>query len=718
MVELQDRLRTALSDRYRLEREIGRGGMATVFLGHDLKHHRPVALKVLHPELAYALGADRFLREVETAAGLTHPHVLPLFDSGQTEGLLWYTMPFIDGETLRGRLAREGRLPVADALRLGAEVADALAYAHQRGVIHRDVKPENILLSGTHALVADFGIAKAVDVSSGATLTQAGTAVGTPAYMSPEQASGAAVDGRSDVYSLGCVVYEMLTGAPPFTGPTAQAVILKRFTDPVPSARQLRPELSEAVEQTLRRALAKDPADRYANAGELAAALTLAGTTPAGPLPAARPGRTSIAVLPFVDMSPQRDQEYFTDGIAEEIINALTKVEGLRVASRSSAFAFKGKELDVRRVGEQLGVGTLLEGSVRKAGNRLRITAQLVDVADGYHLWSERYDRELEDVFAVQDEIAESIVRALRLVFAGGQERRAPEGSRTGNVQAYEYYLRGRQFFHQFREKGLQFARRMFTRAIEIDPQYARAYAGVADCSSMLYHYWDASEANLQEADSASRKALELAPGLAEAHAARGLAVSLSKHYDEADREFEEALRLDPRLFEGPYYYALACFQRGDYAKAARLFRQASEVRPEDYQAPALGALCIDALQGPEGARAAYAAALPVIERHLELNPEDPRALYLGANTLSKLGERARSLEWAGRAQAIDSEDSAVLYNVACVYAVEGQLDDALKCLEQAVHNGFGHREWIENDPDLAPLHALPGYRMLLESVV
>jgi adenylate cyclase len=421
-------------------------------------------------------------------------------------------------------------------------------------------------------------------------------------------------------------------------------------------------------------------------------------------------------VLPFADMSPQKDQDYFCEGIAEEIINALTKIQALRVASRSSAFAFKGRNQDIRQVGDQLNVSTVLEGSVRKAGERIRITAQLISVADGYHLWSERYDRDLEDVFAVQDEIAENIVRALRVVLTD-EEKRAIDKPRTENVQAYEYYLRGRQFFHQFREKGLQFARRMFARAIEIDPTFALAHAGTADCSSFLYMWWDPSQANLEQGIAASDKALELAPMMAEAHASRGLALNLSKRYAEAEREFEAAIRLDPKLFEAHYFYARMCFELGRHEEAAAAFERAAAVRPEDFQTPSLIALAYDALGRRAESEAARVTAVRIIEQHLEFNPEDPRALYLGAIDLGYLGDRARSKEWADRALALDPDDAAVLYNVACAYAQLGLSEPALDCLEKATLNGAGLRSWIENDPDLNAIRSHPRFQEILTRI-
>jgi serine/threonine protein kinase/Flp pilus assembly protein TadD len=721
MADLLDRLRSALADRYLFEREVGRGGMATVYLAQDQKHNRAVAIKVLHPYLAVNLGPERFLREIQIAAQLQHPHIVPLYDSGQANELLYYVMPYVEGESLRQRLDREKQLPLEEAIHLARAVLAALDYAHRHQVVHRDIKPENVMLHEGEAMVTDFGIAKAVTAAASDNLTQTGATVGTPAYMSPEQAGGAIeLDGRSDVYSLACVLYEMLTGRTPFVGPTAQAIIAQCFTSAPPPLRTAGNGVPEWAEQAILKALAKEPGGRFATAAAFAQALKAPGaaTTPPGATTATAPPLAatipkSIAVLPFVNMSADPENEYFTDGIAEEIINALSKIQALRVASRTSAFAFKGKNLDIRKVGEQLNVGTVLEGSVRKAGTKLRVTAQLVSVTDGYHLWSERYDRELQDVFAIQDEIAGNIVRALRVVLSDA-EKRAIEKAPTDNVQAYDYYLRGRQFFHQFRRTGIQFARRMFERAIDTDPNYALAYAGVADCCAFLYMYWDGSKANLEGADTASRKALELDAELAEAHASRGFAVSLSKRYDEARREFETALQLNPKLYEAHYLYARACFQEGKLEEAVRHYQDAARVRPEDYQALLLMQGPLKGLGRKAESEAALRQGLQVAEGHLELNPDDARALYLGAGALAQLGQEDRALEWTKRAFSIDPEDSGVLYNVACSYALLGQIDEAIVCLEKAIQNGFGHREWLENDSDLESLREDPRFKSLL----
>lgn len=459
------------------------------------------------------------------------------------------------------------------------------------------------------------------------------------------------------------------------------------------------------------RALAKEPAARFATAAQFAQALTWpTGTS----TPSSQPTGVvkSIAVLPFVNMSNDPENEYFTDGIAEEIINALSKIQSLRVASRTSSFTFKGKNEDISEIGRKLKVATVLEGSVRKAGTKLRVTAQLVNVADGYHLWSERYDRQLEDVFEIQDEIAGNIVRALRVVLSD-EEKRAIEKAPTDNVEAYDYYLRGRQFFHQFRRTGIQFARRMFERAIEIDAKFALAYAGIADCCSFLYMYWDGSNSNLESAVAASRRALELDPELAEAHASRGFALTLSREYEEARREFETALRINPKLYEAHYLYARACFQEQKYEEAVQHYSEAARVRPEDYQALLLMQNALRRLGREDEAIAALRQGLQIAERHLELNPDDARALTLGAGALIELDERPRAIEWATRALAIDPNDSGVLYNVACVYAVAGDKDEAIHCLEQAVHNGFGHREWLDNDSDFDVLRSDPRFEAL-----
>jgi len=694
--------------------------MATVYLAQDSKHERVVALKVLHPELAASLGPDRFLREIRVAARLNHPHILPLFDSGEIEGLLYYVMPYVEGESLRERLDRQQQLPIDEAIHHARAVASALDYAHRQNVVHRDIKPENVMLYEGEPMVMDFGIAKAVSAAGTqtVTLTQTGMVVGTPAYVSPEQAAGETqLDGRSDQYSLACVLYEMLSGQRVFTGATAQAILAKRFTEVPKPIRELRRGVPENVERALFKAMSTDVSGRYNTAAMFAQALSPARDHDSQTMPQqAVSAAKSVAVLPFANMSADPDNEYFTDGMAEEIINALTKIQSLRVASRTSSFAFKGKNEDIGEIGRKLKVSTVLEGSVRKMGNKLRITAQLVNVADGYHLWSERYDRELEDVFAIQDDISQAIVKALRVILTEG-EKKAIEKARSVSVEAYDYYLRGRQYFHQWRRKSVEYARQMFNRAIEIDPDYALAHAGVADSCSILYTYWDAREFNLRQADIASRRALELAPDLAEAHVARGIAVSLTKKFDEAEKEFETAMRLDPKLYDAAYFYGRGLKSQGRNEEAAKMFERASLLRPEDFLAPNFLAAALDGMGLHAEAEVATQRALKLIEERLELNPDDARATNMGAAILGKLGDRERTLDYVRRSLAIDPDDGGMLYNIACAYALLGMAEEALSSLETALDKGFGHKEWLEHDSDLDSIRATPRFQAITQAM-
>ncbi len=425
-------------------------------------------------------------------------------------------------------------------------------------------------------------------------------------------------------------------------------------------------------------------------------------------------GGPSVAVLSFDDMSPDKDQEYLCDGIAEEILNRLAKIQNLRVASRTSSFRFKGQPADVNSIGRQLKVATVLEGSVRKSGDQLRITTQLINAEDGYHLWSRSYDRKLEHIFAIQDDIASSVAEALEVTLRVGP---TADCCTTSDVQAYDYYLQGMHYFHRWGLRNVSFSIDMFAKAVQIDPDYARAWAALADSYALIGMYWNASEENLADADSASMKALELLPGLAESHVSRGLYHFANRKNREAIAEFETALRLNPELFEACYFYARVQFQRGELDLAAELFEKAERIRPDDFQAPTFLRQIYRSLGREAEAKAAAQRAMKRAEEHLELYPDDTRALNLGCAALIEHGDKERAMRWAERSLAIDGDNPDTLYNLACSFALLGENDRALECLERANLRGMSIAEWAENDSDLASLHEDSRFQELMESL-
>ncbi|MCI0698135.1 protein kinase [candidate division KSB1 bacterium] len=569
---------------YKILEKLGGGGMGVVYKAQDLKLDRFVALKFLPPHLsADEEEKKRFIHEAKAASALDHPNICTIYEIDETEdGQMFIAMAYYEGETLKKKVA-SGQLSVDSVIDLAIQIAQGLAKAHEKGIVHRDIKPANIFVTNDGIVkILDFGLAK---LAGYARLTKPGTALGTTAYTSPEQTRGEEVDHRTDIWSLGVVLYEMLTGQLPFKGEYEQAVMYSIIHEEPKPLADLRAGVPTALERMVNKSIAKNADKRFQHINEMLADLSalkkqLESESIKESTSAKKPA-PSIAVLPFSDLSPQKDQEYFCDGMAEELINALAKLEGLRVVSRSSGFQFKGQAYDIRKVGGQLNVSTVLEGSVRKAGNRLRITAQLVNVEDGYHLWSEKYDRELEDVFAIQDDITRTIVNTLKIKLISGQE--APLIKRyTENFEAYNLYLKGRYFWNKRYEGGLQQAVQYFNQALEKDPAYALAYSGLADCFIILgfYTYLPPKEA-FPKAKALAQKALEIDDALSEAHTSLGF-VKWAYDWDwlAAEQEFKRAIDLNPGYATAHLWYAVFLMPMGRTEESLAEIQRAQELDP------------------------------------------------------------------------------------------------------------------------------------------
>jgi serine/threonine-protein kinase len=670
-------LRAALADRYRLEEEIGHGGMAAVYLAEDLRHARKVAIKVLIPGSGGAsYEPQRFLREIRIAARLSHPQILPVHDSGEFDGMLYFVMPYAGCETLRDRLTKEGALPIDAAVRMTQAISAALGYAHRHNVIHRDIKPENILLQEGEPVVADFGVATAISAAGGDNvyITDRGFTVGTPAYMSPEQASADRdLDGRTDIYSLACVLFEMLAGSPPFSGSSARATMARHAIEAPPLIRSLRPMVPAAVELSLQRAMAKTPEDRFSTMAEFCDALAAPPPTPTALGPESR----AIAVLPFVNSSADPENEYFSDGITDELITALTQVEGLRVASRTSVFALKNAREDVRTIGARLDVSAVLEGTVRRAGNQLRITVQLADVTDGRTLWSERYDREMADVFAIQDEIAGTIVRTLRSTLLGKLGDPTPVRY-TANVRAYSLYLKGRFWWNRRSQAAIKEGIRFFEQAIEEDPGYALAYSGLADSYALDLDYRGAPVVEgMERAKAEARKAIALDETLAEAHTSLAW-VTFIYDWDwvGAEREFNRAIELNPRYSTARQWHSWFLVAMGRCDEALAEGRAAIELDPLSVSIRrSMGWLQYYARH--------FDAALENLRRALVMNPtseETHRLLGLVYAQQGLYDEAAASFREAVANSETDLLSFAGLGQVA---ALRGQADEARAVLHE-----------------------------------
>jgi serine/threonine-protein kinase len=748
--------------------------MATVYLAADLRHDRRVAIKVLKPELAAALGPDRFLREITLTARLDHPHILPLLDSGEVQGFLYYVMPYVEGESLRDRLNREKQLPLEDALQIAREVADGLSYAHSHDVVHRDIKPENILLAGGHARVADFGIARAVTAAGADKLTETGLAIGTPAYMSPEQAAGdRALDARSDVYSLGCVVYEMLAGEPPFTGATADAILARKSLDAVPSLRVVRQTVPEELEDAITKALAKVPADRFATAREFADLLKhRAATAPAVPRGGPRGRRTlrfaaavltlatglglswwgvkkfggrtppirSLAVLPLANLMGDPEQEYFVAGMHEALIAELGQIGALVVISRTSVMRYQNTEKSVPEIGRELKVDALVEGSMFKAGDSVRVRVQLIRAAPvERQLWSRTYDGDLRNVLALQKRVARAIAEQIQVTVTP-QEAARLATARSVDPAAYDAWARGWFQFTRLTEVSLRKCIEYADAALEIDSTYAPAYALTASCWNILPHIAPvASEEAFPKALAASDRALELDESLADAHFERAWTLA-AYNWDWAGAEpaYRRGLQLNPGSAFGHSRFGWFLSWLGRDEEALAEASRAVELNPA-------GANEIERLAAVHYVGRRYDAAITAARRAIDIAPGFSwgyNRLGIAYTETGKYAEAIAALETAvkvsggnhrgglGRAYALAgrrSEARRILDDflsldrrshvgsqIATIYAALGEKDEALRWLEEGYRVRNGNMVLLKVWPAWDPLRSDPRFQDLL----
>jgi serine/threonine-protein kinase len=725
-MELRDRLQEILGSDFSVERELGGGGMSRVFVAMDNSLGRRVVVKVLPRDLAAGVSIDRFQREIMLAAALQHPHIVGVISAGEIEGLPFFVMPFVEGESLRRRLERTGPISPREAVSILRDVARALSYAHGRGIVHRDIKPDNVLLTSGSATLADFGVAKALSsarsVISGqpGTLTSVGTSLGTPTYMAPEQVAGdAATDHRADIYAFGVMAYEMLSGTPPFHELPLQALMVAHLTaEPVPLDQQ-REGLSARLVSLVMRCLEKDPAVRPQSASELVEGLedpaVLSGPTATVAQPslesviglrprsriktwgaglavlvvalaaaalwfvrnddagssAATESQRSIAVLPLVNIGGDPADAYFADGMTDELMSALNKVPGLRVASRTAAFSYKGSNATPTEIGGALNVSTLLEGTVRREGNRLRLTAQLIDVADGLALWSETYERELSHVFAVQDSLAQAIVGALRSRFGGVITADGFRERGTDNLEAYDLYLRGRYFFQQRGADGLRRALEYFEQSVSRDPGYADAFTGIADVFGQLPLYTATpGDSVLPLALRAVTRAIALDSTLAGAFASRGALLNSAWRWSEAERDLRRATSIDPRNATAHQWYGENLLMNGRIDEA-----------------------------------------VAELQRATELDPLSPVMTALHAIALAVAGDADAAVERAQRAVSLDSLTPVTRFMRGAVYLYVARGSDAIPELEAAAQladgvatvNGLlGYAYAVTDQPDRA----------------
>ncbi len=707
--------------RYQIIEEVGQGGMGRVYKAVDQELNRIVALKMIKPEISSQPGiVERFKKEIKLASQITHKNVCRIHDLGQAQGIKFISMQYIKGQDLKGFIKQSGRLTTEKTIDLTMKICAALQAAHDEGVIHRDLKPENIMLDGEGiAYVMDFGIAKSLEAEE---LTKEGTVVGTPHYMSPQQAAGEEVDHRSDIYSLGAIMYEVLTGRPPFKADSDIGIIHKHITETPKPPSNLNPQIPKVLEEIILKCLKKKPEERFQKADDVIKAIDEAKPKAISIAESARARKNSIAVLPFADMSPQKDQEYFCDGISEELINALTKVEGLQVVSRTSAFQFKGKGYNIHKIGDELKVQTVLEGSVRKAGNKLRIAAQLIDVEGGYHLWSEKYDRDMEDIFSIQDEISLAIVDKLKVRLLG-KEKAALTKRYTQDLDAYNLYLKGIYFWNKRYEGGMKRGLEYFQQAIQRDPTYALAYTGIAGCyMSLGWFDWLHPKEAFTKAKEAAEKALQMDDTIAEAHNSLAFAKFLFDwEWVVAEREFKRALELNPRSAEAHHWYSHYLAGMGRQNEAYAEIKQALQLDPLALIAnAALGwYFFLDHKydQGMYMQKGMYDKAIIPVQKAIDLTGEASLFVVTICMIYTLAGKKSEAKKLLKELLEQSKQKYVSPFYISLIHLGLGQKDKAFEWLERAYEQRTHWMVYIKLHPMLDPLRSDPRFKALLKKM-